>query len=385
MFIPIRYNLQNLRVRIGVTLLTIFGIAITTITMMLVAGAVSGLKYAFITTGEPLNVIVVSQGLQREYSSTITRESLQVMKFLPGIAKDPNGAPVASGEVVVTVLVPRRDGTGEINVMVRGLNAIGVSLRPRVKLVAGRWFTPGLREVVVGQSVHRRFAADLGQRLWIGRNEWTVVGIFGSGGAAQESEIWADLNQAAGEFNRPKFSSLLLRAENRAAMLSLVKAATTDERLHLSAMPEADYYSSQTQSKATVKFLGTVVVILMGIGSCFMAANTMYTAVAHRTREIAVLRVLGFSRLAIMVCFVLEAVVMALLGGVLGVIVAWPANGLTTGTFNAATFSEIVFTMRLTPLVVSIALTGAAIMGVLGGIVPAWQASRQSITMALRA
>jgi putative ABC transport system permease protein len=386
MAIPITYNVRNLRMRLGATAMTALGIALTVAIAIFIMALLAGLKQAFTSTGDPLNVMALRKGSDTELTSVIDRPTLPVIKFLSGVAKDDSGQPLASGEMIVLIVLPRKDGTGEVNVTVRGMSPIGFKLRPDIDLAEGRWFQPGQREVVVSRSVNQRFShAKIGDKLHFGKGDWDVVGIFDSrGGSAHDSEIWGDVNQMATDFDRPIYNSILIRAADVNAADALVKRMSDDQRLKLDGMHESAYYGKQTRSGAPIKFIGTVIAIIMAIGSCFAAMNTMYASVAFRSREIATLRILGFSRPSILTCFVLESLLISLLGGLAAVLMMMPFNGLTTGTSNQATFSEVIFQMRITADVVISALIFAAVMGVIGGLAPAWHASRQSILAALR-
>jgi putative ABC transport system permease protein len=255
-----------------------------------------------------------------------------------------------------------------------------------VKLVEGQWFTPGQREVVVSKSIHERFArAGLGDAMQFGKGPWKVVGVFDAGGSAYESEIWGDVNQMASDFDRQGgFSSAYLRATDPVSADALKNRVSDDQRLKLEGTLETEYYAKQTSSGAPIKFVGTMVAFIMAIGSIFAAMNTMYAAVAYRSREIATLRVIGFSQPSILTCFMLESLLLALLGAAVGIVLMLPFNGLTTGTSNAVTFSEVVFSLRMTPGVVLSAIVFALAMGLFGGLFPAWHAARQTILSALR-
>jgi putative ABC transport system permease protein len=386
MAIPIRYNIRNLRLRKGLTIMTALGIALTVTTAIFLMALLAGLDRAFVTSGDPTNVLVLRKGSQAELSGGFDAALFPTLKVLPGIAKDKHGEPMASGEWVVVIVLPRKDGTGEVNVTVRGMMPDGLELRPKVKLSQGRWFTPGQREVVVSESIQKRFAhANVGDQLQFGKGPWTVVGVFDAGGSAYESEIWGDVNQMASDFDRQGgFASAYLRATDPVSADALKHRVSDDQRLKLEGMLETDYYAKQTSSGAPIKYIGWVVAIIMAIGSSFAAMNTMYAAVAYRSREIATLRVIGFSRPSILTSFVFESVLLSLLGAVVGIILMLPFNGMTTGTSNAVTFSEVVFSLRMTPRVLEVAVIFAIIMGLVGGIAPAWQAARRDILAALR-
>ncbi len=386
MAIPIRYNIRNLRLRKGATVMTALGIALTVTTAIFIMALLAGLNAAFSTTGDPRNVLVLRKGSTSELAAGgVQRDAVQVLKDMPGIARNSKGDALVSGEDILVIVLPRRDGTGEVNVTVRFLTPLGIEMRPKVKLIAGRWFTPGQREVVVSDAINRRFAqANIGDNVWIGSGTWKVVGIFDAGGTAHESEIWGDINQLANDFERTVYSSLLVRADDPETARSLKDRVNDDQRLKLSGMVEPEYYASQTRSGAPIEFVGTIVAIIMAIGSCFAAMNTMYAAVAYRAREIATLRILGYSRPSILTSFVFESLLLSTLGAFVGIALMLPFNGMTTGTSNAVTFSEVVFSLRMTPGVIGIAIVFAIVMGLFGGMAPAWHASRQNMVLALR-
>ncbi|MBV9074367.1 MAG: ABC transporter permease, partial [Acidobacteria bacterium] len=346
----------------------------------------AGLKKAFVSSGDPLNVLVLRHASQTELQSGIDRGTYETIKYLPGIAKSKSGDPLASGEVVVVIMLPRNDNTGETNVTVRGMSPIGFELRPNIPLVEGRWFDTGKREIVVSKSIKSRFRkANIGDEIFFGKGNWKVVGVFDAGDTASSSEIWADVNQMAADFERnAAFSSVLVHATDPVAAQALKNRMQDDQRLALDALSETDYYANQTKSGQPIQFVGTVVAIIMAVGSCFAAMNTMYAAVAYRSREIATLRILGFSRPSIITSFVLESVLLALLGAAVGLVLMAPLNGMTTGTGNNVTFSETVFAIRITLNVIVTAIIFAVTMGVFGGIAPAWHASRREILAALR-
>jgi len=386
MAIPISYNIRNLRLRKGLTIMTALGIALTVTTVVFLMALLAGLKQAFVSSGDPLNVLVLRKGSTAELSGGFDASLFPTLKNLPGIAKDSHGEPLASGEWVVVIVLPRKDGTGEVNVTVRGMMTDGLELRPRVNLLEGRWFTPGQREVVLSESIHKRFAhSNVGDEIQFGKGPWRVVGIFDAGGSAYESEVWGDVNQMASDFDRQgAFASAYLRATDPVAAGALKNAVSDDQRLKLDGILETDYYAKQTSSGGAIKLVGYLVGFIMGIGSIFAAMNTMYAAVAYRSREIATLRVIGFSRPSILTSFVFESLLLSLLGAVVGIVLMLPFNGMTTGTSNQVTFSEVVFSLRMTPMVILAAVIFALVMGFFGGLAPAYHAARQNILTALR-
>jgi putative ABC transport system permease protein len=395
MAIPIRYNVRNLRLRIGLTVMTALGIALTVTTAIFLMALVAGLDRAFVSSGNPLNVLVLRKGSEAELTGGFDASLFPTLKTLPGLAKDSHGEPMASGELVVVIVLPRKDGTGEVNVTVRGMMPDGLEMRQiaagpnhqsSVKLLDGRWFQTGQREVVVSDSIRRRFAhANIGDTMEFGKGSWKVVGIFDAGGSAYESEVWGDVNQMASDFDRQGgYSSAYLHATDPIAAEALKNRVSDDQRLKLEGAIESDYYAKQTSSGTPIKVIGYVVGVIMAIGSIFAAMNTMYAAVAYRGREIATLRVIGFSRPAILTSFVLESLLLASLGAILGILLMLPFNGMETGTSNQVTFSEVVFALRITPGVALSALIFALVMGFVGGLAPAWHAARQNILSALR-
>lgn len=366
--------------------MTALGIALTVTTAVFLMALLAGLQRAFVASGDPLNVLVMRKGSTAELSGGFDASLFPTLKTLPGIAKDKDGEPIASGEWVVVAVLPRRDGTGDVNVTVRGLMPEGLTLRPRAKLVQGRWFTTGQREVVVGKSIHDRFSGvNVGESMDFAKGHWNVVGVFDSGGTAYDSEIWGDFNQIAADFDRTGgMGSAYLRATDAATAEALKNQVSDDQRLKLEGTLETDYYQKQTSSGGPIKYIGFLVAIIMAVGSSFAAMNTMYAAVAYRAREIATLRVIGFSRPSILISFVLEALLLSLLGAVVGIILMLPFNGMSTGVGNSVTFSETVFSLHMTVGVVITAVIFAMGMGLLGGFAPAYHAARQEILAALR-
>ena len=322
MAIPIKYNLRNLKMRKGLTGMTALGIALTVTTAIFLMALLAGLDRAFVSTGDPLNVLVLRKGSIAELSGGYDASLFPTLRELPGVAKDSKGEPMASAELVVVIVLPRKDGTGEVNVTVRGMMPDGLEMRPKVKLVQGRWFTPGQREVVVSDSIQKRFShAGVGDTMQFGKGPWTVVGVFDAGGSAYESEIWGDVNQMTSDFDRQGgYSSAYLRATDPVSADALKHRVSDDQRLKMDGLLEPEYYAKQTSSGAPIKFVGIMVAVIMAIGSSFAAMNTMYAAVAYRSREIATLRVIGFSRSSILTSFVFESVVLSLLGAAVGIL-----------------------------------------------------------------
>jgi putative ABC transport system permease protein len=385
MAIPVSYNIRNLIVRKTTTLMTAAGIAVTVTVLLTVLGLVQGLSTAFASSGDPLHVLVLRKGGNAELTSLLTQEQFQIIKNFPGIAKGPDGQPLASLEVVSIVNLPSDTNPDGTNVTLRGLSQSGILMR-HLRLAAGRWFLPGHREIVVGKAIADKYpAAALGKQLKFGKGYWQIVGVMDGGDSAFNSEIWGDGPEIAADFNRPTtYSSALLQATDDIAAAALPNALTSDRRLNISVMSEKQYYDAQTISAAPIKFLGFFISIIMGIGSCFAAMNTMYAAVARRAREIGTLRVLGFARGSILWSFFLESLLLSLTGGILACLITLPLNNVTAGLGNFLTFSETNFHFRIGPPVVLTGLIVSLILGALGGLLPAWQAGRKEILTALR-
>jgi putative ABC transport system permease protein len=315
----------------------------------------------------------------------MSRDIYQTLKFTPGIATNQAGEPMAALEMVTVINLPSVDSPSGMNVTLRGLMPIGMTLRD-VTIRQGRWFQPGQREVVVGKSVAKRYpGAQLGKRLRFGRGEWEVVGVMDAGTSAINSEMWGDLHQISADFNRQDgLSSVLVRATDAAAVPALINTLNDDRRLNVSAMSERGYYDSQMVSGAPLKYLGIFIAVIMAVGSSFAAMNTMYAAVARRAREIGTLRVLGFASSSILASFLVESLLLSLLGGVLGCLLVLPLNNVTTGIGSFVTFSEIAFNFRVSPAAMLTGIVFALIVGAIGGLFPACLAARKEILVALQ-
>ncbi|HEX8984654.1 MAG TPA: ABC transporter permease [Bryobacteraceae bacterium] len=386
MAIPLSYNLRNLAVRKTTTIMTALGIGLTVAVLLAVLALVRGLETAFEASGHPLNVIVLRKGSDSELVSNFTREGFQDLKVKPGIARSRTGEPMASLEIVTVINLPRIDNPDGANVTVRGLSPLGTEMRDQVKLVSGRWFEAGRREVVVGRSIASRFPdAVPGRSIRFGRGDWRVVGIMDAGRTASNSEIFADLNQVSSDFNRTEvLSSALVRATDPVAVQALINDIGEDRRLNCNARTQKQYYEAQTSSGAPIKVVGIVVAIIMAVGSSFAAMNTMYASVSRRAREIGTLRVLGFSRGGILLSFFIESLLLAGIGGVLGCLLVLPLNGMETGIGNFATFSEIAFDYRVSPGIMATGIAFSLLVGAAGGVFPARSAARKEILNALR-
>lgn len=385
MSIPLSYNLRNLVERKATTLMTAIGIGLTVAVLVTAMSLVNGLRATFAATGHPLQAVILRKGVTAELNSSVTEAAYQEIKLMSGIARSRNGAALASPELISIINLPSIDTPAGMNVTVRGLLPAGVRMR-ELKLARGRWFAQGMREVVVGESVAKRYkAATIGSRLRFGRGQWQVVGVFTGGQSAINSEIWCDLNQLRADYDRQgNMSSILVRAAGPAQLDELLAAVKDNRRLNVTALKEQSYYASMTNSGTPLQVLGTFVATIMAIGSGFGAMNTMYAAVARRGREIGTLRSLGFSRASILTSFMFESIVLAVLGGLLGIVLALPLNGASTAVGNFSTFSEIAFNFRVGPEAIVTGLVFAAVIGTVGGFLPARAAARRDLLTALR-
>ena len=385
MALPIRYSLRNALVRWRSTIATVLGIALVVFVFVLLQSLAAGIEKSSGNTGDPRNIMVVRKGSTAESASLIGRQNLQDIRYFPEIARNANGEPVISADVLVLVSLPRRDNSGEANVLLRGITPRGMELRPQVHLTAGRWFEPGKREVVVSAKLAKRFANfDIGQSFKSGSATLTVVGWLEGGGSAFDSECWLDADECRSMFERDLYSSFLIRPVDEAAGEKLIARIEADRRFKLKAEKEVEYYRQQTMTATPIKWLGNFLAVTMSIGAVFAAMNTMYAAVGSRTREIGTLRVLGFRRRAVIVALLLEGGFLALLGGALGCAIAFYWNGYTTATMGMETFSEIVFEFSVTPKLVIEGLIFAVTVGLIGTLLPAIRAARLPVIAALK-
>ncbi len=364
--------------------MAVLGIGFTVAIFVTMMALVQGLDSTFVDTGQENQLVVIRQGSQNEVNSYFSRELLTTVRFLPGVAKGPDGEPLVAGDNVVIINHERLSGQAS-NVMVRGTSSAGLPLRPEVKIVQGRWFNPGLREICASQSISKRFRnLALGDTIHFARSDWKVVGIFDAGGTAYDSEIWADYGEVCQDWDRPSYSSILLRAENAAAVQDIRKRIADDRRINLQAIPQKKYYADQTSTSGGIKALGYFIAVIMGIGASFAAMNMMYGAVMTRSKEVATLRAIGFRRRSILGSFIMESVMLGLAGGILGCLMALPLHGISSATANFQTFSEVLFNFRITPAILLRGLIYSAAVGLLGGYLPARRAARAKLIDIMR-
>ena len=387
MTFPFRYYLRNLFVRRGTTLMTVGSVAFVVLVYIGVLSLASGLKQAFGASGDPRNVIVLREGSTSETTSYYPVESYRQLAVLPGVEMDADGEPLASGEVLILQNLERLNGTMS-NVVLRGVTPGAFAVRPEFHMHAGRRFEPGRGEVIVGKNLAGRFRnLQFGSTVKFGKLQFRVVGVFDAVGSSFNSEVWGAAEDFLQAFQRGQYySSTLLRTASPAQAQALIARVEGDQRLKLKALPERTYYAQQTEATARqFIILGNGLAVLMAFGACFAASNTMYAAVSARTREIGTLRAVGFPRLTILVGFLIESAMLGLFAGVVGALLSLPLNGITAGTTNFVTFSEISFTLRTSPDVLAQGIALAVLTGMIGGLPPAITASRLPILDALRA
>ena len=385
MFIPLKYNLRYLIQRRTGTLMTALTFGLVVGIFIIVMSLSKGIERALVSTGDPLNAIVMRPSAQAESQSQVQIERYQIIRNFPGIARDEHGDPIVAPETFALLNKPKQPDGKPSNLQIRGIHPMSLKLRPQVRIVEGRMFRPGLREVVVSRRVSTRFQnLNLGQTIALRRGGWRIVGIFDAQGTAYDSEMWIDYQELMREFDHLAYATVVLRAVDEAALANIKQLLDADNRVKLTAKPETQYYEEQTRTSAPLRVFGVFLAIIMSVGACFAGMNTMYANVAGRVREIGTLRILGFTPLAIMASFLIESIALSLIGGALGCLLSWPMNGIATGTANFQTFSEIVFYFSITPDLLMKGMIFAALMGTFGGILPAWSASRQPIIGALR-
>jgi ABC-type lipoprotein release transport system permease subunit len=385
--VPLNYIARNLGVRRVTTLLTAGGMALVVYVFATVLMMTEGIRATLVATGQPDNVVVLRKGAGAEISSAITREQAAIIETLPGIATDGDGRALLSREPVVLNNLPKRGSDKASNVTLRGVSPQGISLRPQVKLVEGRLFRPGSSEIVAGRAIVAGFrGVAVGNRLRFGGRDWTVVGLFDAGKSGFDSEIWGDSEQFMQAFRRQSFSSLVFRLADPASFERVRALIEDDPRLTLEAKREERFYAEQSEALANfIRILGTSLAVIFSIGAVVGATITMFGAVASRIGEIGTLRALGFRRGAVLVAFLGESLLLALVGGVFGLLAASVMQVVDVSTTNFATFSELAFQFTLTPKIVFQSLLFALFMGFVGGFVPAWRAARLKIVNCLRA
>ncbi len=384
--IPLSYIARNLWVRRVTTLLTAGGMALVVFVFAVVLMMSEGIRATLVATGQPDNVLLLRKGAGAEINSGISREQAAIVESLPAIATNGAGQRLVSKEPVVLNNLPKRSSGKPSNVTVRGTSALGLELRPQVKLVEGRMFRPGTSEIITGRSVASGFRGTaLGETLRFAQRDWVVVGVFDSGKTGFDSEIWGDADQMMAAFRRNAYSTVVFRLAEQDAFADVKKAMEDDPRLQVDVKPEIQFYAEQSEALATfIRYLGLSLSVIFSIGAVVGAMITMFAAVAQRVGEIGTLRALGFRRSAVLLAFLLESLLLALVGGVIGLFAASWMQAVDISTTNFQTFSELAFQFKLTPVIGLQTLVFALFMGFIGGFIPAWRAARLKIVDCLR-
>jgi putative ABC transport system permease protein len=385
--LPLSYNVRNVRVRWRLAVLAVSGIALVVAVFAVLMSMSEGFLTALRSTGRPDNAIVVHRGTASELTSEVRLEQRKTILNDDRLARGPDGQALASWESVTVISLPRKTDGRRTNVTLRAVPPQAFDVRSGIRITAGRRFTPGLDEVIVGRRIMDRVdGIALGGTLTHRRKQFTVVGVFESDGAAFESEVWGDFATLGSLFHRGAGSnSLVVRVKDPAQIPALDRWIRSQPGMQLQALPERRYYENQAGHVTTaLKALAGLVAVVMGAGAVFGAMNTMYAIVAARTREIGTLRALGFSRRAILLSFVVESAVLALIGGGFGCLLALTAHGYSTGVANLQSFSEVAYAFRITPAIVGSSLAFALVMGVAGGLLPSVRAARMPIAGAVR-
>ncbi|QSN65164.1 MULTISPECIES: ABC transporter permease [unclassified Caballeronia] len=387
MAIPVTYVARNLWARRLTTLLTASGLALVVFVFATVLMLDAGLKKTLVSTGERDNVVVIRKGAETEIQSSVDRAQANVMAMHPSVAMNRDGQPLASKETVVLISLIKLGANTPANVVIRGVSPMGVELRPQVKLSAGRMFRRGSSEIIVGSNIAKGFAGTrIGDHLRFAQRDWTVVGHFDAGGSGFDSEIWGDVDQLMQSFRRTSYSSMVVRLVRSDALERFRSDIDTDPRLADEAKREQVFYGDQSKALSTfINILGFTLSIIFSIAAMIGAMITMYASVANRVAEIGTLRALGFKRFDVLLAFLLEALLLGLVGGMAGLCCASLMQFASFSTTNFQTFSDLSFRFMLTPTVVFQTVVFSLVMGIVGGFLPALRASRMNIVDALRA
>ena len=387
--LPLVYNIRSVRERWTSSLVAIVGIAGAVGVFIAMLALARGFQATLVSSGQPDNVIVEQAGADTEMTSALDLEAVHGIENAPYIKRQGQDALISPEVVVVANLQLRGPQGGDANVEVRGVATRVLSVRDNVHIVQGRFFTPGLYEIVVGKHATLAYAGlELGGTVRIGPGSWKVVGIFDSGGSAFDSEVWADSNVLNANYQRPNnvFQSVTVKLGSASDFDAFQQAVTRNPHLQVQALREREYYANQSRTVTTlITVLGGLVALVMGLGAILAALNTMYASVSERSREIAVLRAIGFGSGSIVLSFVSESILIALAGGIAGCLAVLPINGITTGTMNWQTFAHLSFAFRVTADLLGLGLVFALAMGVVGGLPPAIRAARANVATTLRA
>jgi putative ABC transport system permease protein len=383
--IPFMYSFRNLWTRRLTTVLTASGMALVVFVFASILMLAEGLQKTLVDTGSYDNVVVIRKAAVSEVQSSVERLQASIVETQPEVAIGSEGQRLLAKELVVLITMPKRGSDKPSNVVIRGISESSMSLRPQVKLMEGRMPRSGSSEIIAGQSIAKRFkGGGVGETLRFAMRDWTVVGVFDAGNTGFSSEIWGDVDQLMQSFRRPVYSSIIFKLRDSSEFGKVKERIEGDPRLTLEAKRETRYYKDQSEMLAKfLRILGISLTIIFSLGAIIGAMITMYAAVANRTSEIGTLRALGFQRSSILTSFILESLLLGFSGGLVGLFLASFLQLFTVSTMNFQTFSELAFTFSLTFEIIYLALLFALIMGFVGGVLPAFRASRMNIVEAL--
>lgn len=385
--IPLIYNFRSVKARWTSAIVAVVGIAGTVGVFVAMLSLARGFKATLVSSGSEDNAIIMRAGATSEMTGGVTIDTVKIIQDKPGIARSADG-PLITAEVVLVAPIPLISTGTDANVEVRGVSKNVLEIRRNIRIVQGRMFTPGLYEIVVGKNANASYAGlTLGNTISLGSVRWKIVGIFDAGGSSFDSDIWGDAHLIGPAYNRPDtfFQSVTVHLTSPAAFQQLKDAVTADPRLNVDVTREIDYYAKQSNRLTTlITVLGGIVAFIMAIGAVVGALNTMYSAVAERGREIATMRALGFGGPSVIFSFVIEALLIAFVGGLIGCLAVIPLNGLTTGAMNLQTFSHVAFAFKITTELLVRGVIFALVMGLIGGFLPAVRAARLPVATALR-
>lgn len=388
MAIPIIYNFRSVKARWSSAIVAVVGIAGTVGVFIAMLSLARGFKATLVSSGSEDNAIIMRAGATSEMTGGVSIDTVKIIQDKPGIARGADGSPLVTAEVVLVAPIPLISTGTDANVEIRGVSKNVLEIRRNIKIVEGRMFTPGLNEIVVGKNANASYAGlTLGNTISLGSVQWKIVGIFDAGGSSFDSDVWGDAHLIGPAFNRPDtaFQSITVHLTSASALQQLKDAATADPRLSVDVTREIDYYSKQSNRLTTlITVLGGLVAAVMAIGAVFGALNTMYSAVAERGREIATMRALGFGGPSVVFSFVLEALLIAFVGGLVGCLAVLRLNGVTTGAMNLQTFSHVAFAFKITTELLVKGIVFALVMGLIGGFLPAMRAASMPVASALR-
>jgi len=383
----ISMSLQTLPQRIGASSVIVIGIAGVVAVLVSVLAMGAGFRHTLADSGRADRAIILRGGSDAELNSSLTRADVDIISNAPGLARDSEGKAVLSSELVTVVNIPKIDTGTDANITLRGVGLELTRVRPELKIVDGRMFHPAVRELIAGNGAAKQFRGlTVGSVLHLRNADWTVTGMFTSNGDVHESELLADVDTVGSSIERPGYSSAVALLTSAAAFTRFKDALTSDPQLKVDVQREPDYYAAQSQglSKA-INIVGNTVAVIMAIGAMFGALNSMYSAVAARGLEIATLRAIGFGAVPVLLSVMIEALLLSLLGGVIGAALAWLFfNGHTVSTLGGA-FAQVVFQLTVTRALIITGIAWACAIGLLGGFFPALRAARLPVAEALRA